>query len=110
MDSFRGDGKAVNVTYTGEAPIAKGLPLYQDGFYGMTMGAASSGERVAIEIAQREHEIVIGSGVAAAKGAILYIHTDNTVDATASGGKPFMKVTVAKDSNNVVWGILLPQA
>lgn len=74
------------------------------------MQDAVSGETIALEIAQREHEINIGS-VAGAKGAILYITAaTGAITATAGSGKaPFAKVTVAKDSNNVVWAVLLPQ-
>jgi hypothetical protein len=107
QDSFVSDGDAVDVTLN--RATLKGKPGYFQGFHGMTQGAGSSGDLVALEISNREHELVVGSGVSAAKGAILYIHFDGTVDATASNGVPFLKVTVAKDANNVVWGVILPQ-
>ena len=105
--TMRSDGKAVEVVLT--ADTEKGTPVYLDGFHGITLERGDSGETVAIEVAQREHEITVEEGVTADKGDILYIHDDGSVDATASEGVAFMKVTVAKDDNNVVWGILLPQ-
>lgn len=106
-ETLRSDGKAVDVLVDRE--VEKGDPGYFEGFKGIVMDNAESGEKVALEIALREHEIVVGSGITAAKGDILYIHEDGTVDATAADGVEFMKVTLAKDSNNVVWGVLLPQ-
>lgn len=105
-DTLVSDGKAVEVVLTGTTE--KGTPVLLDGFHGITMEDGTSGETVAIEIAQREHEIVVGASITAAKGDILYIQTNGTVNNTASG-RAFMRVTVAKDANNVVWGILLPQ-
>lgn len=107
-ETLRSDGKAVDVTV--DATITKGDVVYKDGFAGIAMQDAVSGETIALEIAQREHEINIGS-VAGAKGAILYITAaTGAITATAGSGKaPFAKVTVAKDSNNVVWAVLLPQ-
>ena len=107
-ETLRSDGKAVDVTV--DATITKGDVVYKDGFAGIARQDAVSGETIALEIAQREHEINIGS-VAGAKGAILYITAaTGAITATAGSGKaPFAKVTVAKDSNNVVWAVLLPQ-
>lgn len=105
-ETLRSDGKAVEVTLT--APTEKGVQVYLDGFFGITMQAGSSGEDVAIEIAQREHELEVGSGITAAKGDILYIDADGAIT-NDNTDVPFMKVTVAKDANNYVWGILLPQ-
>lgn len=107
MSSMRSDGKAVDVTVT--KTITKGDPTYAEGFYGIAMQDAVSGETIAIEIATREHEINIGS-VAGAKGAVLYITSDGEITATSSGNKPFCKVTQAKDANNIVWAVLLGQA
>lgn len=101
------DGKAVEVTLLAATPKDRVVVL--DGFFGITMTAGSSGDTVAIEIAQREHEIVLPTGLTAAKGDILYITPAGVIDDSASGNKAFLKVTQAKDENDVVWGILLPQ-
>jgi len=106
-ETLRSDGRAVEVVAT--KTVAKGDPVLAESWHGIAMGAAASGETVALEIAAREHEINVG-GVAAAKGAILYLDASTgAVTATSSGNRPFIKVTVAKDANNYVWGILLPQ-
>jgi hypothetical protein len=108
MESLRSDGKAVEVTLV--ATTEKGYPVYLDGFFGIAMQSGSSGDVVAIEIASREHEVTVGSGVSAAKGDMLYIANDGTISATDDGNTvPFMKVTKAKDENDVIWGILMPQ-
>lgn len=106
-DTLRSDGKTVRVTP--QAAYTKGDTLYVDDFAGIALASGSSGEEVALEIAQREHEIIVESGTTAEVGDILYIHADGTVDSTSGSGVAFMKVTVAKDANDVVWGILLPQ-
>ncbi len=107
-ESLRSDGKSVKVTAP-DAGATKGLPYYLDGFHGIALGSASSGEELALEITNREFEIEVGSGVTAAKGDVLYIHADHSVDATSASGVAFCKVTVAKDANNIIWAILLPQ-
>lgn len=106
-DSFRSDGKAVDVVVTGD--VTKGEPAYAEGWHGVALADGVSGDTVALEIAAREHEFVVAGGVTAAKGDVLYLTTAGAITNTASGNRPFCKVTVAKDANNVVWGILLPQ-
>ena len=108
-ETFRSDGSAVDITV--EATVTKGDVVSKEGFAGIAMQDAVSGETIALEIAQREHELNVGS-LTAAKGDVLYVVTatgalSNTDDGTT---KPFCKVTVAKDSGNVVWAILLPQS
>lgn len=107
--SLRSDGKAVDIAYNYSTPKEKGNPVLIDGFHGILMDNASSGETVAIEIATREHEITVPGGVTAAKGAILYITSAGVITNTKSGNRAFLKVTEAKDSNNIVWGVILPQ-
>lgn len=107
-ETLRSDGKAVDVTLT-EAK-EKGSVVVVDGFFGITMASGSSGDTVAIEIAQREHEIAVPADVTANKGDVLYLTSAGVIDDESSGNTAFLKVTVAKDSNNYVWGILLPQA
>lgn len=107
-ETFRSDGKAVEITLL--SVKQKGSVVVLDGFFGITMQSGSSGDTVAIEIAQREHEIAIPADVVAAKGAVLYLTAAGVINASPSGNKAFLKVTRAKDSNNYVWGILLPQA
>lgn len=106
-ETLRSDGKAVDVTLT--STVSKGDVVLVDGFFGIAMQSGSSGDVVALEIAQREHEIEIPSELSADKGDILYLNSSGVITTTSSD-TPFMKVTKAKDANNYVWGILLPQA
>lgn len=113
METLRSDGKAVDVVYSGSnagvtGDIAKGDIVVAEGFFGVAMNNAASGETVALEIAAREHEIKVGSGIAAAKGDVLYIDANGVVT-TSNSDKPFLKVTKAKNSSDYVWGIILPQ-
>lgn len=106
MASLRSDGKAVDITLT--AVTTKDTPVLEDGFHGIAMTDGSSGDIIAIEIAQREHEITVPSAVTAAKGDVLYLDATGTITNTDTD-RAFMKVTLAKDSNNIVWGVLLAQ-
>ena len=107
-ETFRSDGKAVDVTVT--QTITKGDVVTADGFNGIALQDAVSGETIAIEIATREHEINIGGSVTGAKGAVIYITSAGVLTNTSAGNKPFCKVTVAKNANNYVWAVLLPQS
>ena len=107
MSSLRTDGKAVEVTLT--EVTAKDELVNLDGFFGITMQAGSSGDTVAIEIAQRVHEITVPEGVTADKGDILYVDSDGTITNDDTDTQ-FGKVVQAKDSNDYVWVLLLPQA
>lgn len=104
--SMRTQGAAVDVTLT--KAVEKDNVVVADGFFGIAMQNGSSGDEIAIEIAQRVHELNVGS-IAAAKGDLLYVDADGvlTVD---SGDTLFGKVVSAKDSNNIAWVLLLPQA
>lgn len=106
-ETLRSDGKAVEVTL--EKTVTKGDVVLAEGFFGISMQSGSSGDIIAIEIAQREHEIQVPSEVSASKGDVLYLDANGAIT-TNSSGRPFLKVTKAKDANNYVWGILLPQA
>lgn len=106
-ETFRSDGKAVDVTV--DKTVTKGDPVRAEGFSGIAMQDAVSGETIAIEIALREHEITVGSGVTANKGDVLYITSAGALTTTSSGNTAFCKVTQAKDANNVIWAVLLPQ-
>lgn len=105
-ESLRSDGRAVDVVTV--AAVTKGNPAVAQGWHGIAMRSVASGETVALEVAAREHEINVGA-VAAAKGAILYLTSAGVVTDVATGNRPFIKVTKAKNAANYVWGILLPQ-
>lgn len=112
------DGQAVNVDllYTVEALQVAVI----DGWVGVTMESGDSGDTIALEVAVGvERQFEVPSTLAVAKGDIVYVevadvtgHTpdDSAYSTTAGAGKvAFFKATAAKDSNNIVTGILLGQ-
>jgi len=103
---LRGDGKAIEVLATKQ--YNKGDVVKDGGYFGFAMGSASSGEHIVAEIAQREYEVQVPSGLTAAKGSVLYLSSTGVITETTSD-VPFLKITVSKDANNYVWGIQLPQ-
>jgi len=115
-DPKRSDGKAVLVEAV--SAFDKGTFVRKNrgvnvSWYGFACEDAESGDQVNLDISASEFELVIPADVDAAVGAILYI-TKDTGEITDEEGEDmenvmFMKVTVAKDNNNVVWGIQLPQ-
>lgn len=108
-ETLRTDGNAVDITFVNDDPKEKGTPWYADGFFGILMAAASSGDTVSMEVAQRVHEITVGAGITAAKGDILYMNKTTRAITNTDTDVPFMRVVKAKDANNIVWGLLLPQ-
>lgn len=120
-DPKRSDGKAVLVEAV--SAFDKGTFVRKNrgvnvSWYGFACEDAESGDQLNLDISASEFELVIPADVSAAVGAILYIvkATGEITDEETTGegeseedNIPFMKVTVEKDSNNVVWGIQLPQ-
>lgn len=106
---MRQDGDAIDVLYNYSTPSAKGTPVFVDGFHGVLMADASSGDSVAIEIKQRVHEITVAGGVTGTKGTKLYITTAGVITNTVGSNRFFGTVVSAKDVNNVLWVLLAPQ-
>lgn len=109
--TLRSDGNAVDVVipavYTNG--VTKGDIIVADGWYGVAMNDGVIGDTIAIEVSLREFVFTIPGTVTALKGAILYITAGGIITATATSNTPVLKVTKAKDSNNVIWAKLLPQ-
>lgn len=100
----RTDGKAIDVVVPSGMVVDAGDPVYIDGWHGIAMANGDEGDIIAIEVEPSVHEIELGSAVAAAKGAVLYITTDGTNDVNATNtNRLFGKVVKAKDANNIVW-------
>ena len=106
VETLRTDGNAIDIDLT--QTVEKGDYFVDDEYFGIAMEAGSSGDTIAMEIAQRVHEISIGE-LTGAKGDIIYITTAGVLTTTVGTNKPFMKVVQEKDSNNYIWGLLLPQ-
>lgn len=97
------DGKAVEVTIPSGVTVVKDQAVNIDGWHGIAMEDGAAGDVIAIEVASRVHTIEVGSTITAAKGDVLYITKDDTnVVNNTTTDRPFGKVVVAKDSNNIV--------
>jgi hypothetical protein len=112
------DGKAVNVvlSYT----VDKDQLCVVEGWLGIAGASGDSGDQIALSVDEYEYQLTVPSGLSVAKGDIVYITVadltghipDDTAYTTSAGaGKvALMKATAAKDSNNVVTGIMMAKA
>lgn len=110
--NLRSDGKAVDVVL--ERDAVKGDLVWAEKFYGVAMNNGSTGDTIAIETTQREFVFKIDAAITAPKGAVLMIDSADGVlkdeNGTYTGDQiRVLKVTKAKDGNNVIWAKLLPQ-
>lgn len=112
---FESDGKSVNVALT--ATVNKGAVIVADGWVGLAGEDGVSGDTVALVADDREYQFVVPAGLAVAKGAIVYITVatltghypdDEAYTTSAGAGKvALFKATAAKDSNNMVPGVMI---
>lgn len=100
----RSDGNSVDVVIG--AAATHGEPAYAQGWHGVAQTDGVSGDTIALDLIG-EYELNVGA-LAAAKGDILYLTTAGALSVTTTD-RPFAKVTVAKDANDIVWAKLLPQ-
>jgi len=114
---FESAGRAVNVDllYTVSAEDV----LYVDGFLGVAAADGESGNNIALTIDHSEYQFSVPAGLTVVKGNTVYIEVadltghkpdDTAYSTTAGAGKvALFKATKAKDVNNNVRGILLPE-
>lgn len=113
---FESDGKAVNVTLNAGAAV-KGAVIYAEGWLGVAGEDAASGETLALIADDREYQFTVPASLAVAKGAIVYVTVatvtghypdDEAYTTTAGAGKlAFFKATAAKDTSNIVTGVMI---
>jgi len=108
MGDIRTGGKSVRVTLT--STHQKGDYTVADGFHGLLLDGGSSGDQVAMDISQQVVEVTVAPSVTANVGDILYITDAGVITNTSSGNRAALKVVVAKDANNVVYALQLPQS
>ena len=102
------DGKAVRVK-AAKAVQAQNFYLI-DGFFGVALKDAEAGEELELQIEQAEYETDnIVTTEAFNTGDLIYWNKTKFTT-TATDNKLVGRVTEGKDSNNVIWFILLPQA
>lgn len=97
------DGNAVYVT--APADVTKNSVLVADGWAGIVMNDADSGDTVALAIDGGVYEISVGE-LTAGIGDILYITAAGELS-TTNTDFVFAKVVQAKDSNGYAWVKLL---
>lgn len=112
---FESDGKAVNVTLTNT--VEKGAVIVVEGWVGIAGSDGDSDDTIALIADDREYQFEVPSGLAVAKGAIVYITVatitghypdDEAYTTSAGAGKvALFKATAAKDANNIVTGVML---
>jgi predicted RecA/RadA family phage recombinase len=110
------DGKSVTVSAT--SAVLSGQVAYIQGWLGIAVRAASSGEDVALTVDRREYQFSVPASLTVNKGDDVYVDitdlTGHSIDesgyytATGSNRVKLFKATAAKDSNNMVTGILYP--
>lgn len=105
------DGRSVKVTVpAGFGAVEAGKFYRISGFFGMAMQDAAEGEQVVLTIQQAEYETSqINTADAFNVGDAVYFDDTNKVLTTAENGQAVGRVTSAKDANNVIWFVLIPQ-
>ncbi len=113
---FNSDGQSVTLTIT--ATVITSQVAVIDGWLGVTNGSGESGALIALDIGLVGRQLIVPSGFSPAVGDIIYVtiatitgHTpdDAAYTNTAGAGKIALgKVTVAKDANDVLEYITLP--
>lgn len=106
------DGRSVKLTVpAGFGAVEAGKFYRIQGFFGLAMNAANEGEQVVLLTEQGEYETSqINPGDAFNVGDPVYFDDTNKVLTTAENGQAVGRVTSAKDANNVIWFVLVPQA
>lgn len=111
------DGKSVKVTVPENTTIEAGKFYLLDGFFGCAMQSVTTGAgetaEVILNIEQAEYETdQINTSDAFSKGDVVYYDATNKVLTTGDGAganRKVGRVTVPKDTNNVIWFVLGPQ-
>lgn len=110
------DGQSVTLTITATVIISQVAVI--DGWLGVTNGSGDSGTLISLDIGLVGRQLIVPSGFDPSLGDIIYVtiatitgHTpdDAAYTNTAGAGKIALgKVTVAKDDNDVLEYITLP--
>ena len=112
---FESDVKSVNISLL--YAVVKGATVYADGWLGIAGGDGASGDTIALIADDREYQFKVPAGLAVAKGQIVYVtvptvtghYPDDEAYTTTAGSNKvaYFKATAAKDSNNIVTGVMI---
>lgn len=109
------DGKSVTVTLSYSVDIHELVVV--EGWVGIASENGDSGEQIALQADDREYQFTVPAGLSVAKGQIVFLEVadltghkpdDTAYTTTAGAGKvALFKATMAKDTDNMVTGIML---
>ena len=105
------DGKSITIRVpSGKTVKAQNFYLI-DGFFGVAMQDGQQNDEIALQIEQAEYETdnIVTSEAFAMGDNIYWRDTENKFTTTSTENRLVGKVTSPKDSNNVIWFLLLPQ-
>lgn len=113
---YDNEGRSVPVTLTATVTAAQVAVI--ESFLGVTVGAGESGDTVSLRVDHAAYQFSVPASLSVSKGTVVYVDVtditghsvDETAYYTASGAnrKALFKAVTAKDANNTVIGILLP--
>lgn len=110
------DGNSIKVTVPENTTIVQGNFYLLDGFFGMAVRGVTTGAgetaQVVLNIEEAEYETSqINTNDAFAVGAkVYYDSTTGLLTTTADNNRFVGVVTQAKDSNNVIWFMFMPNS
>lgn len=105
------DGKSVIVKVpTGKTAEPQKFYLF-DGFFGVAMESGAEGQEInlQIELAEYETDNIVTTEAFNKGDKIYWDNTASKFTITSTNNRLVGKVTAPKDSNNVIWFLLLPQ-
>lgn len=119
-DSYKeSDGKSIDVTLSYNSTPGNNTVAYVEGWLGLNVRSGDSGDTVALNIEDAEYQFEVPASLSVSKGDIVRIDTTQVTgthvppdaaynkNAASATNLSLFKATAAKDSNNVVTGILL---
>ncbi len=110
------DGQSVKVTVPENTTIVQGNFYLLDGFFGMAIRGVATGAgetaQAVLNLEEAEYETSqINTGDAFTVGAKVYYNSSTGLLTTTAEGSRFVGVvTQAKDSNNVIWFLFMPNS
>lgn len=105
------DGKSVELKVPSKKTVTSQQFYLINGFFGVAMQSATEGQDITLQIEQAEYETdnIVTSEAFDLGDKIYWNDTTGKFTTTATDNRLVGKVTSPKDSNNVIWFLLLPQ-
>lgn len=105
------DGKSITVRVPSGKTVQSQNFYLIDGFFGVAMQDGRENDDIVLQIEQAEYETdnIVTSEAFAMGATIYWDKAANKFTVTSTNNRLVGKVTSPKDSNNVIWFLLLPQ-